>query len=153
MRPRPNQSATPTATRKDKTMTHRMSTPSRMAGSASATLAIQIRQEFAQEAVDIPAGLAMGFAMIEIEDNGAAGPGIPMAPAGPDEAAPITHQAWEEVVDARLAVQHLESKAQEYAAGLFEPEDITPADRRDMGLYLIAARACLTQAERLFGLA
>lgn len=73
-------------------------------------------------------------------------------PAGPDPAAPATHQAWEEVMDARLAIQHLESKAQEYAAGLFEPEDITPEDRRDMRLYLISARACLTQAERLFGL-
>ena len=73
-------------------------------------------------------------------------------PAGPDPAAPATHQAWEEVLDARNAIQHLESKAQEYAAGLYEPEDISDADRRTMRLYILAARANLTAAERLLAL-
>lgn len=128
---------------------------------SNATQAAEILTLFSQDGVDLDPVMAQMIAWRE-ESRSDKAPSVSPAglmsydnesPTGPDPAAPATHQAWEEVVDARLAVQHLESKAQEYAAGLFEPEDITPADRRDMRLYLIAARACLTQAERLFGLA
>lgn len=70
-------------------------------------------------------------------------------PAGPDPDAPTMHRAWEEALDAEQAAQRLQAALQPYAAGLCEPEDITPEDRQRIGLFLVSVRASLRQVERL----
>lgn len=120
-------------------------------GRSNGALAYTVRLEFGQEGLDIPAGLANLMASHEIDNRPHAislGGGSPPTPTGPDPHAPAMHQAWEEALDAEQAAQRLQAALQPYAAGLFDPDEITPADRQRIELYLVSIRASLIALER-----